>query len=204
MKRSLLETDFVNEMPPYKKRKVEIENEDNNLDKVKATKEWIKETFKIQNSIKKGETLEEKALEILKAQNITTMKSQPYLLENEKLRKIIGDGGIDLFGEIEIHNQTLQWIAQCKMTKRLESKVINEMKGLLVSRPNTIGLIIYGGSKSQNTESMIATASSDIFLCHVEELHTIRKQIENKHLQKGIRTTSATRMHIEEMEEVEF
>src|SRR3954454_936968 len=130
MKRSLLETDFINEMSPYKKRKVEIEDEDDNLDKVKATKEWIKETFKIQNSIKKEETLEEKALEILKAQNITTMKSQPYLLENEKLRRIIG---IDLFGEIVVHNQTLQWIVQCKMTKRLESKVINKMKGLLVS-----------------------------------------------------------------------
>jgi hypothetical protein len=132
------------------------------------------------------------------------MKSQPYIMEDEKLKKIIGDGGIDLFGEIEIHNQNLQWIAQCKMTKRLESKVINEMKGLLVSRPNTIGLIIYGGSKSQHTESMIATASSDIFLCHIEELHTVRKQIEDKHLQKGIRTTSVTRMHIEEMDEVEF
>ncbi len=140
----------------------------------------------------------------MKAQNITTIKSQPYILENEKLKKIIGDGGIDLFGEIVIHEQNLQWIAQCKMTKRLESKVINEMKGLLVSRPNTIGIIIYGGSKSQNTGSMIETASSDIFLCHIEELHTIRKQIEDKHLQKGIRTTSVTRMHIEEMEEVEF
>jgi DNA-binding transcriptional regulator/RsmH inhibitor MraZ len=65
-------------------------------------------------------------------------------------------------------------------------------------------MIIYGGSKSQYTDSMIDTARSDIFLCHIEELHTIRKQIEDKHLQKGIQTISVTRMHIEEMEEVEF
>ena len=192
-------------MPPQKKRKIKNEDRNYTLDKIKATKEWTEETFKIQKTIEKGETLEKKALEILKAQNITTIKSQPYLLtKEEKLQKIIGDGGIDLFGEIRIHDQTLQWIAQCKMTKKLESKVINEIKGLLSSRPNTIGIIIYGGSKSQHTESMIDTARSDIFLCHIEELHTIKKQIEDKYLQNGIQTMSVTRMHIEEMEEVEF
>ncbi|RHZ66593.1 hypothetical protein Glove_306g97 [Diversispora epigaea] len=121
-----------------------------------------------------------------------------------RLRKIIGDGGIDLFGEIVIQNQTLQWIAQCKMTKQLENGTINEMKGLLSSRPNTIGIIIHGGNKSRQIESMIETANSDIFVCHIEELHMIRNQIEAKSIQQGIRTIAMTRMKVEEMEEVEF
>ncbi|RHZ89132.1 hypothetical protein Glove_18g135 [Diversispora epigaea] len=121
-----------------------------------------------------------------------------------RLRKIIGDGGIDLFGEIVIQNQTLQWIAQCKMTKQLENGTINEMKGLLSSRPNTIGIIIHGGNKSRQIESMIETANSDIFVCHIEELHMIRNQIEAKSIQRGIRTIAMTRMKVEEMEEVEF
>lgn len=197
------------EMPPLKKRKIEheIKEEKYDLEKVKATKEWTEETFKITNTRIKGETLEEKAMKILKAQNIlTTMTKAHLLIENEeklRLRKIIGDGGIDLFGEILIHNQTLQWIAQCKMTKRLENSVINEMKGLLSQRPNTIGLIIYGGKKGQ-TEIMTETANCDIFVCHIEELHTIKRQIETKHLQKGIRTMSVTRIHMDEIEDAEF
>lgn len=196
-------------MPPLKKRKIEIEetSEDYKLEKVKATKQWTKETFKITNAIIKGNTLEEKAMKILKAQNIQTTMTKAHLLEeNEekiKLKKIIGDNGIDLFGELNILNQTLQWIAQCKMTKRLENSVINEMKGILSQRPNTIGIIIYGGTRGQ-TESLTETANSDIFICHIEELHTIRKQIENKHLQKGIKTMSMTRIHMDEIEDAEF
>jgi len=93
-------------MPPYKKRKVEIEVEEeiNNLETVKATKTWTKETFKIQNNRIKGDSLEEKATQILKAQRIVTIMTKAHLLEeNEdriRLRKIIGDGGIDLFEEI--------------------------------------------------------------------------------------------------------
>ena len=131
MKRKLiLFEDNWYKMPPTKRRRIEEES-NNYLEKIKATKEWTKDTFRIVNSIKKGETLEEKALVILKAQNFTTMKSQPHIMENEKLKKIIGDGGIDLFGEMVINEQNLQWIAQCKMTKRLESKVINEMKRII-------------------------------------------------------------------------
>ena len=200
---------IINEMPPPKKRKIEIEvgEQDNNLETVKATKTWKKNTFRIQNNRVKGENLEEKAAQILKAQRLITIMTKAHLLEeNEekiRLRKIVGDGGIDLFGEIVIHNQTLQWIAQCKMTKRLENSVVNEMKGLLSSRPNTIGFIIYGGKKG-NTEIMTETAKSDIFVCHIEDLHTLRRQIENKHLDKGIKTTAITRIHIEELEDAEF
>ncbi|RHZ62075.1 hypothetical protein Glove_344g73 [Diversispora epigaea] len=68
------------------------------------------------------------------------------IIKNYNLDEIIGDVGIDLFGEIVIQNQTLQWIAQCKMTKQLENSTINEMKGLLSSRPNTIGIIIHEGN----------------------------------------------------------
>src|SRR6185295_14465086 len=174
---------IISEMPPHKKRKVEIEVEEeiNNLETVKATKTWTKETFKIQNNRIKGDSLEEKAIQILKAQRIVTIMTKAHLLEeNEdriRLRKIIGDGGVDLFGEIVIHNQTLQWIAQCKMTKRLENSVVNEMKELLSSRPNKIGFIIYGGKK-RNTEIMTETAKSDIFVCYIEDLHTLRNQIE--------------------------
>jgi hypothetical protein len=197
--------DTTNKMPPQKKRK--IEEEITNMNTVKATKTWTKEIFKIQNNRIKGDSLEEKAAQILKAQNMITIMTKAHLLEeNEekiKLRKIIGDGGVDLFGEIVIHNQTLQWIAQCKMTKRLENSVVNEMKGLLSSRPNTIGFIIYGGKKG-NTEIMTETANSDIFVCHIEELHTLRSQIENKHLKKGIKTTAVTRIHMDEIEDAEF
>ena len=85
MKRKLV-IEIIDEMPPQKKRKIEIQNNSDNLNKIKATREWTEKTFKIPNAIKKGETLENKALEILKAQNITTIKSQPYLLtEDEKL-----------------------------------------------------------------------------------------------------------------------
>ncbi|RHZ78634.1 hypothetical protein Glove_158g133 [Diversispora epigaea] len=216
MKRYLEELDIeqilfgYNDMPPTKRRKTDEENikERYNLDKVKATKEWTKETFEIQNIRKKGEALELKALQILRAQNIITNMSKAHLLEETKegtkLKQIIGDGGIDLFGEITIHEQTIQWIGQCKMTKQLTNTVINEMKGLLSTRPNTIGIIIYGGSKSSQTESIVETSNSDIFLSHIEELHTIRKQIEIKQSQKGIRTMSITKMFIEEMEDVEF
>ena len=200
---------IISEMPPHKKRKVEIEVEEeiNNLETIKATKIWTKETFKIQNNRIKGDSLEEKATQILKAQRIVTIMTKAHLLEeNEdriRLRKIIGDGGIDLFGEIVIHNQTLQWIAQCKMIKRLENSVVNEMKGLLSFRPNTIGFIIYGGKK-RNTEIMTETAKSDIFVCHIEDLHTLRNQIKKKHLNKGIKTTAVTRIHIDEIEDAEF
>jgi hypothetical protein len=86
---------IINEMPPHKKRKVEIEMEEesNNLKVIKATKTWTKETFKIQNNRIKGESLEEKATQILKAQNIITIITKAHLLEeNEekiRLRKII-------------------------------------------------------------------------------------------------------------------
>ncbi|RHZ77246.1 hypothetical protein Glove_184g3 [Diversispora epigaea] len=177
-------------MPPKKRKRTEKEIiiENYNLDEVKATKEWTEKTFKILNTRIKGDTLEEKS------------KDEGKL----RLRKIIGDGGIDLFGEIVIQNQTLQWIAQCKMTKQLENGTINEMKGLLSSRPNTIGIIIHGGNKSRQIESMIETANSDIFVCHIEELHMIRNQIEAKSIQQGIRTIAMTRIKVEEMEEVEF
>ncbi|RHZ72876.1 hypothetical protein Glove_236g97 [Diversispora epigaea] len=66
------------------------------------------------------------------------------------------------------------------MTKQLENGTINEMKGLLSLRPNTIGIIIHGGNKSKQIESMTETANSDIFVCHIEELHMIRNQIEAK------------------------
>ncbi|RHZ88645.1 hypothetical protein Glove_21g241 [Diversispora epigaea] len=197
-------------MPPKKRKRTEKEIviENYNLDEVKATKEWTQKTFKILNTRIKGDTLEEKAVEILRAQNITTAMTKAHLLKEDegklRLRKIIGDGGIDLFGEIVIQNQTLQWIAQCKMTKQLENSTINEMKGLLSSRPNTIGIIIHGGNKSRQIESMIETANSDIFVCHIEELHMIRNQIEAKSIQQGIRTIAMTRMKVEEMEEVEF
>ena len=61
------------------------------------------------------------------------------------------------------------------------------MKGLLSTRPNTIGIIVYGGSKS-----------------HIKDLHTIKSQIELKHSNKGIQTISMTRMFMEEIEDVEF
>ncbi|RHZ48251.1 hypothetical protein Glove_554g13 [Diversispora epigaea] len=197
-------------MLPKKRKRTEKEIiiENYNLDEVKATKEWTEKTFKILNTRIKGDTLEEKAVQILRAQNITTTMTKAYLLKEDerklRLRKIIGDGGIDLFGEIVIQNQTLQWITQCKMTKQLENGTINEMKGLLSSRPNTIGIIIHGGNKSKQIESMIETANSDIFVCHIEELHMIRNQIEAKSIQQGIRTIAMTQMKVEEMEEVEF
>lgn len=196
-------------MPP-KRRKTEEDKviEKYNLEEVKATREWTKETFKIQSNKRKGDALELKALNILRAQNIATIMIKAQLMEETpkgmKLIKLIGDGNIDLFGEITVRNQTLQWIGQCKMTKTLGNNVINEMKGLLLTRPNTIGIIIHGGSKSQQVESFVDTANSDIFVCHIEELHTIRKQIETKQVQRGIQTTSVTRMFIEEMEDVEF
>ncbi|RHZ78718.1 hypothetical protein Glove_157g47 [Diversispora epigaea] len=163
-----------NDMPPTKRRKTDEENIKGryNLDKVKATKEWTKETFEIQNIRKKAHLLEETK-------------------EGTKLKQIIV-------------TDTIQWIGQCKITKQLTNTVINEMKGLLSTRPNTIGIIIYGGSKSSQTESIVETSNSDIFLSHIEELHTIRKQIEIKQSQKGIRTMSITKMFIEEMEDVEF
>ncbi|RHZ58195.1 hypothetical protein Glove_375g39 [Diversispora epigaea] len=197
-------------MPPKKRKRTEKEIiiENYNLDEVKATKEWTEKTFKILNTRIKGDTLEEKAVQILRAQNIATTMTKAHLLKEDegklRLQKIIGDGGIDLFGEIVIQNQTLQWIAQCKMTKQLENGTINEMKGLLSSRPNTIGIIIHGGNKSKQIESMIETANSDIFVCHIEELHMIRNQIEAKSIQQGIRTIAMTRMKVEEMEEVKF
>lgn len=215
MKRKLIiEQDLIgfNDMPPTKKTKTrstrEIIIEKYNLEEVKATREWTEETFKITNSRVKGDTLEEKALQILRAQGIQTTLTKAHLLTEDeariRLRKIIGDGGIDLFGEIAIQNQTLQWIGQCKMTKRLTSSVINEMKGTLSSRPNTIGIVIYGGEMDQRIETLIETANSDIFVCHIENLHTIKNQIENKYLQKGIRTMSVTRIHMEEIEGAEF
>ncbi|CAG8790771.1 6450_t:CDS:1, partial [Dentiscutata erythropus] len=102
--------DTTNKMPPQKKRK--IEEEITNLDTVKATKTWMKEIFKIQNNRIKGDSLEEKVAQILKAQNMITIMTKAHLLEeNEekiKLKKIIGDGAVDLFGKIVIYNQTLQ------------------------------------------------------------------------------------------------
>src|SRR6185295_4828026 len=89
------------------------------------------------------------------------------------------------------------------MTKRLENSVVNEMKGLLFSRPNTIGFIIYGEKKG-NTEIMTETAKSDIFVCHIEDLHILKNQIEKKHLNKGIKTTAVIRIHIDEIEDTEF
>src|SRR3954469_10565451 len=114
-----------NDMSPTKKRKsdIDIVIGKYNLDKVKATKEWTKTTFEIQNIQKKDDALELKALYILRAQGIITNMSKAHLLEETtegtKLKQIIGDGGTDLFGEITIHEQTLQWIGQCKMTKQL-------------------------------------------------------------------------------------
>src|SRR5688572_3053249 len=147
--------DITNKMPSQKKRKVE--EEITNLDTVKVTKTWIKEIFKIQNNRIKRDSLEEKVAQILKAQNMITIMTKAHLLEENKekikLRKIIRDGEVDLFGEIVIHNQILQWIAQCKMTKRLENSIVNKIKGLLSSRPNTIGFIMYRGKKG-NTEIM--------------------------------------------------
>ncbi|RHZ86682.1 hypothetical protein Glove_48g166 [Diversispora epigaea] len=92
-------------MPPTKRRKTDEETITGryNLEKIKATKEWTKEIFEIQNIRKKGEALELKALQILRAQNIITNMSKVHLLEETKegikLKQIIGDGGIDLFGE---------------------------------------------------------------------------------------------------------
>ncbi|RHZ82942.1 hypothetical protein Glove_102g56 [Diversispora epigaea] len=109
-----------NDMPSTKRRKTDEENIKGryNLDKIKATKEWTKETFKIQNIRKKGgEALELKAIQILRAQNIITNMSKAHLLEETKkgtkLKQIIGDGGIDyggidLFEEITVHEQTVQ------------------------------------------------------------------------------------------------
>src|SRR3954447_18261674 len=72
-----------NDMPPTKKRKsdIDIVIGKYNLDKVKATKEWTKTTFEIQNAWKKGDALELKVLYILRAQGIITNMSKAYLLE---------------------------------------------------------------------------------------------------------------------------
>lgn len=196
-----------NDMPP-KRQKSEEDIVIGKYNLIKATKEWTNETFKIKNARVKGDTLEEKAMKILRAQNMTTTVTKAHLLtEDEKktrLRKIIGDNGIDLFGEVTIQDQTLQWIGQCKMTKKLSNSVANEMKGLLSTRPNTIGLIIYGGEKDSRIENIIANANSDIFLCHIEELHNIKERIKSKYEKEGIKTMSMTRMFMEGIEEVEF
>ncbi|RHZ86484.1 hypothetical protein Glove_50g21 [Diversispora epigaea] len=90
-----------NNMPPTKRRKTDEETITGryNLKRVKATKEWTRETFEIQNIRKKGEALELKALQILRAQNIITNMLKAHLLEETKekmkLKQIIGDGGID-------------------------------------------------------------------------------------------------------------
>ncbi|RHZ55365.1 hypothetical protein Glove_416g30 [Diversispora epigaea] len=211
MKRELeIEQDLseYNDMPPKKRKRTEKEiiMENYNLDEVKAIKEWTEKTFKILNTRIKGDTLEEKAVQILRAQNIITTMTKAHLLKEDegklRLRKIIGDGGIDLFGEIVIQNQILQWITQCKMTKQLENGTINEMKGLLSSRPNTIGIIIHGGNKSRQIESMIEIANSDIFEDPEQSMN--RNQIEAKSIQQGICTIAMTRMKVEEIEEVEF
>ncbi|RHZ84740.1 hypothetical protein Glove_78g26 [Diversispora epigaea] len=124
--------------------------------------------------------------------------SKAHLLEETKegtkLKQIIRDGEIDLFGEITIQEQTIQWIGQCKMTKQLTNTVINEMKGLLSTR-------LYMSSKllTQLKLRKIGVESS-----HIEELHTIKKQIELKQSQKRIKTMFITKMFIEEMENVEF
>ena len=115
MKRKLEELNIkqtligYNDMPP-KRRKSSKKDviEKYNLEKVKATEEWIKETFEITNARKKGEELELKTLSILRAQNIIANLSKAHIVTETKLQKIIGDGGIDLFGEIIIQGQTLQ------------------------------------------------------------------------------------------------
>jgi hypothetical protein len=208
MKRKIGQTLLgYNDMPP-KRQKTEEDIVTGKYNLIKATKDWTDKTFRIKNTRVKGDTLEEKAMEILRAQNIiTTVTKAQLLTEDEKktrLRKIIGDNGIDLFGEVTIQNQTLQWIGQCKMTKKLANSVANEMKGLLSTRPNTIGLIIYGGTKDSRIENIIMNTNSDIFLCHIEELHNIRDQIQLKYQKEGIRTMSMTRTFMEEVEEVEF
>ena len=208
MKRKLdLEQDLYkfNEIPP-KRRKTE---EDTiigkyNLEKVKATKEWTEETFKIVNNRLKGEALEIKSMRILRAQGISTTVTKAHIIKETpggtKLQEIIGDGGIDLFGEMVINGQTLQWIGQCKMTKRLANNVINEMKGLLATRPNTFGIIVHGGNRDTQLDNVI----DNIFICHIEDLHRIREIIEAKYLQGGIKMMVTTSIYIHEMENAEF
>ncbi|CAG8785963.1 28072_t:CDS:1, partial [Dentiscutata erythropus] len=93
------------------KKKRKIEEEITDLNAIKIIKTWIKEIFKIQNNRIKGDSSEEKTIQILKAQNMITIMKKAHLLEeNEekiKLKKIIGDEEVDLFGDIVIYNQTL-------------------------------------------------------------------------------------------------
>ncbi|RHZ69293.1 hypothetical protein Glove_16g150 [Diversispora epigaea] len=121
-------------MPPKKRKRTEKEIiiENYNLDEVKATKEWTEKTFKILNTRVKGDTLEEKAVQILRAQNITTTMTKAHLLKEDegklRLRKIIGDGGIDLFGEMKRRERALRWKAlRTGLTKeeRLELEDLN-------------------------------------------------------------------------------
>ncbi|RHZ77521.1 hypothetical protein Glove_177g94 [Diversispora epigaea] len=183
-----------NDMSQTKRRKI---NEETIIGRYNLKKKNIR---------KKGEALELKALQILRAQNIITNMSKAHLLEETKEgTKTDNRRWRNRFIWRNNNSRTnYQWIGQCKITKQLTNTVINEMKGLLSTRPNTIGIIIYGESKSSQTEIMLETSNSDIFLSHIEELHTIRKQIEMKQLQKGIKTMFVTKMFIEEMEDIEF
>ncbi|RHZ72878.1 hypothetical protein Glove_236g98 [Diversispora epigaea] len=82
--RNLIET-YREYMPEKRKRtEKEIIIENYNLDEVKATKEWTEKTFKILNIRIKGDTLEEKAVQILRAQNITITMTKAHLLKEDE------------------------------------------------------------------------------------------------------------------------
>lgn len=120
----------------------------------------------------KGQWFEREVNRILKEGGMTTTLSTAGYFDKSKDKYIIiGDGGIDISGNYKGTN----FIIQCKCHKSpISAGVVRDLKGVLLDRPNTIGVICaieYSDSairEANNTRQNILLTTLDDILQQIQ------------------------------------
>jgi hypothetical protein len=168
---------------------------DNTIVKRAKTVIDVLEETKFMTSTEKGRWFERKVNEKLKENGMITTPSSDGYYDKRNGYIMTGDGGIDISGQY----REKSFIVQCKCHKEpIPASVIREMKGLIATRENTLG-IICAVTFSQNAKNEAENSNGKIILTTVND---IVEQIQTVTSQNY--SAKQTKMVYQEANEIEF
>jgi hypothetical protein len=162
--------------------------------RIKTDIDVLKET-KLMTSQEKGKWFERKVNEKLKNDGMITTPSSDGYFDKKEGYVMTGDGGIDISG----HYREKYFIVQCKCHQGpISASVVREMKGLIATRENTLG-VICAITFSANAINEAENSNGKIILTTINNItEQIRKALTQNQLSRQVKMT------YQEMKEMEY
>ena len=149
------------------------------MDLVRRNENFLRE---IQNksAVRKGDLFEKYTKRILEDLGFSITKSHSSDFTNGN-NDIMGDNGIDLFGNIVLQNSRYNIIVQCKCYQKgdISTEIVQSLDGLLSKYPNFIGVLMVVNKDriNQRAQNCIKNSVNNILCYDITDIMNILQEI---------------------------